>query len=64
MSLTERKITEILQLHWSRGKKYHAILWLVFFILNLPYQYNAPLKKYSLTFTYLKSLYSLNIASF
>lgn len=37
--------------------------WVSFF-LNLPYQYYAPLNKYPLTFTYLKSLYSLNIVSF
>lgn len=35
-----------------------------FFILNLPFQYYAPLNKYPLTSTYLKSVYSLNIVSF
>lgn len=51
----------------SRGKKNHAIfipINSVFVILQLPYQYYAPLYNSPLTFTFFKSIYPLKIISF
>lgn len=51
----------------SRGKKIMQSLFLqilFFVILQLPYQYYAPLYISPLTFTFLKSIYPLKIVSF
>lgn len=67
ISSIKKTNTEIPQLHLiSRGKN-HAIpipINSVFVILQLPYQYYAPLYNSTLTFTFFKSIYPLNIVSF
>lgn len=67
ISSIKKTNTEIPQLHLiSRGNN-HAIpipINSVFVILQLPYQYYAPLYNSPLTFTFFKSIHPLKIVSF